>query len=147
MNRSLSFLLLGLAALALGACGYTYAPLTVEVRQRLSEDRVEGARVFIDYARTINPAPPRTAEGITDKNGRVTLEAAIYNRLVVYITPPDGTEHVFAADHPSAHGATNWINTFTDRRGNPARVVIRVLPASRSELPTPEELPSVERAE
>lgn len=118
-----------LALSALTACGYTYAPLTVEVKERLSDDRVANARVHIDYARTINPAPPRTAEGVTDAEGRVTLEAATYNRLVVYVTPEGGVEHVFAVDHPAAHGATNWINTFTDRKGNPAAVVIRVLPA------------------
>jgi hypothetical protein len=139
MTRAIATVALGAISLFLCACGYTYAPLTVEVRSRLNEDRVGGARVFIDYARTINPSPPRTAEGVTDDEGRVTLEAAIYNRLVVYVTPPEGTEHVFAADHPAAHGATNWINTFTDRRGNPARVVIRMIPASRSELPAPEE--------
>lgn len=144
MIRRLAILTFGVVSLALSACGYTYAPLTVEVRQRLNEDRVQGARVYIDYARTINPVPPRTAEGFTDENGRVTLEAAIYNRLVVYVTPQNGVEHVFAADHPAAHGATNWINTFTDRRGNAARVVIRMLPASRSELPVPDELPSPE---
>ena len=145
MTRAIASVALGTISLLLCACGYTYAPLTVEVRNRLNEDRVGGARVFIDYARTINPSPPRTAEGVTDDEGRVTLEAAIYNRLVVYVTPPEGTEHVFAADHPAAHGATNWINTFTDRRGNPARVVIRVVPARRSELPDPDALPSPER--
>lgn len=120
-----------LASALLSACGYSYAPLTVEVRERLSERPVEGARVFIDYARTINPAPPTTAEGVTDSEGAVTLEAAMYNRLVVTVTPPGAGEvrHVFAADHPAAHGASPWINTFTDVRGGAARVVIRVLPA------------------
>lgn len=114
---------------ALCGCGYTYAPVTFVVKERLSDERVEGARVFVDYARTINPAPPRTAEGVTDAEGRVTLDAATYNRLVVYVTPPNGFEHVFAADHPALHGASNWINTYTDRNGNPAKVVLRVLPA------------------
>lgn len=117
------------ATMLLGACGYTYAPLTVVVKERLTEERVEGARVFVDYARTINPSPPKTAEGVTDAEGRVTLDAAIYNRLVIYVTPAHGFEHVFAADHPAAYGATGWINTYTDRNGNPAKVVIRVLPA------------------
>ena len=122
-----------LCAALLGACGYSYAPMTVQVRERLSERPVEGATVFIDYARTLNPAPPRTTEGVTDADGTVTLTAAIYNRLVITVTPPGPAEtrHVFAADHPAAFGATNWINTFTDVRGDPARVVIRVMPAIR----------------
>ncbi|MGP1309468.1 MAG: hypothetical protein ACTS27_04645 [Phycisphaerales bacterium] len=128
MKRLLGASLLSACA-ALGACGYSYAPVTVVVKERLTEERVEGARVFVDYARTINPAPPRTAEGVTDADGRVTLDAAIYNRLVVYVTPPDGFEHVFAADHPAAYGSSGWINTYTDRKGNPAKVVIRVLPS------------------
>lgn len=120
-----------IATALLAGCGYTYAPLTVEVRERFSERPVEGATVFIDYARTINPAPPTTAEGVTDEHGAVTLIAATYNRLVVTVTPPGAGEvrHVFAADHPAAYGPTSWINTFTDVRGDAARVVIRLLPA------------------
>ncbi len=128
MNRALASVALAVVSLALGACGYTYAPVTVEVKERLGDERVEGARVFVDYSRTINPSPPKTAEGLTDENGRVTLVAATYNRLVVYVTPPDGVEHVFAADHPAIYGGSGWINTYTDRKGNPAKVVIRVLP-------------------
>jgi hypothetical protein len=129
MRRPLAVAALTAISLSLGACGYTYAPATIVVKERLSEERVEGARVFVDYARTINPAPPKTAEGLTDEDGRVTLVVATYNRLVVYVTPPDGVEHVFAADHPAIYGGSGWINTYTDRKGNPAKVVIRVLPA------------------
>lgn len=134
MKRPATLLAGALAALCLVGCGYSYAPLTVEVRERLSERPVEGATVFIDYARTINPAPPTTAQGVTDSEGAVTLTAAFYNRLVITVTPPGPgeTRHVFAADHPAAHGATSWINTFTDVRGDPARVVIRMLPATRA---------------
>ncbi|MBX3353790.1 MAG: hypothetical protein KF684_12730 [Phycisphaeraceae bacterium] len=139
MNRAVTLSIGWLAALLLTGCGYTYAPLTVEVRERLTERPVEGATVFIDYARTINPAPPTTAEGVTDQDGAVTLIAATYNRLVVTVTPPGVGEvrHVFAADHPAAYGPSSWINTFTDVRGDPARVVIRVLPA-RAPAPNPD---------
>lgn len=142
-TRSLAATLLLACAPLLGACGYSYAPMTVQVRERLSERPVEGATVFIDYARTLNPAPPRTTRGVTDAEGTVTLTPAIYNRLVITVTPPGPGEarHVFAADHPAAFGATGWINTYTDVRGDPARVVIRVMPAIRKadDAPTDEE--------
>jgi hypothetical protein len=128
MSRAVALVTLTIVSLALGACGYTYAPVTIEVKERLSDEPVDGARVFVDYSRTINPSPPKTAEGLTDAEGRVTLVAATYNRLVIYVTPPGGVEHVFAADHAAIYGASGWINTYTDRKGNPAKVVIRVLP-------------------
>lgn len=116
-----------LLAFLVAGCTYDYAPVRVEVRDRASYAPVADAAVRIANTRTLNPKPPAAAQGVTDDAGAVTLEVAIYNNLIVRVTPPGEPTHVFSAEHPAFVGPSGWLRPIRTVGGRPPKIEIRLV--------------------
>jgi len=116
-------LALGLASVG---CAYDYAPVCIDVRDRASFAPVAGAEVSVSNTRTLNPHPPKPAVGVTDLDGSVTLRVAVYNDIIVRITPTDGPAQVFSVPHPVLAGPTGWIRPVRTAGGRSPTLEARV---------------------
>ncbi|RMH27514.1 MAG: hypothetical protein D6693_05205 [Planctomycetota bacterium] len=108
VTRPAAFIVCLAVASVFVGCAYDYAPVRVDVRDRATLAPVAGAEVRVSNTRTVNPYPPNAAYAVTDDAGAATLSVAVYNDLIVRVTPPGGFEHVFSVAHPAVAGAGAW---------------------------------------